>query len=123
MNVDVRRAETVQQNAAKKRQLLGIIDKLEEEPHALVAVAEQGLPGISGARDTGLAAMIAECGRTLMEPTPGWRRANEVNNCIIKLCRGQIQQLIGIVRGVKGHKERPSLKRCEHWPRRDLCWC
>ena len=65
MNVDVRRAETVQQNAAKKRQLLGIIDKLEEEPHALVAVAEQGLPGTSGARDTGLAAMIAECGRTL----------------------------------------------------------
>jgi len=122
MNVDVRRAETVQQNAAKKGQLLGIIDKLEEEPHALAAVPEQGLPGTNGACDTGLAVTVAECGRTLMEPTPGWRRANEVNNCIIKLFRGQIQQLIGIVRAVKGNKERPSLKRCERWSRRDLCW-
>jgi hypothetical protein len=121
MNVDVRRAETVQQMAAKKRQLLGIIDNFEEEPHASAAVAEQGLPGTGGARDTGLVATVAECGRTLMETMPGCPRANEVNNCIIKLCRGQIQQLICIVRGVKGHKERPSLKRCEHWPRRDLC--
>lgn len=119
--MDVRRAETVQQMAAKKRQLLGIIDNFEEEPHASAAVAEQGLPGTGGARDTGLVATVAECGRTLMETMPGCPRANEVNNCIIKLCRGQIQQLICIVRGVKGHKERPSLKRCEHWPRRDLC--
>jgi len=91
--------EAVERKAAEKLQLLGTIEKLEDERRALAAAAEQGLPGTSVARGTGIAATVAERWRTLMELMAGCRMANEVNGYIIHLRRGQIQQLIGIVRG------------------------
>ena len=51
------------------------------------------------ARGTGIAATVAERWRTLMELMAGCRKANEVNGYIINLRQGQIQQLLGIVRG------------------------
>jgi len=91
--------EAVQQRTDEKMQLLGAIEKLEDERRALAAAAQQGLPGASVARGTGIAATVAERWRTLMELMAGCRAANEVNGCIINLRQGQINQLIGIIRG------------------------
>jgi flagellar biosynthesis/type III secretory pathway chaperone len=91
--------EAVEHRAAEKIQLLGNIEKLEDERRALAAVADQGLPGTSVARGTRIAATVAGRWHTLMELMSGCRMANEINGHIINLRRGQIQQLIGIVRG------------------------
>ena len=91
--------ESVGQRAEEKMRLLASMEKLEDERRALAAAAEQGLPGARVARGTGIAATVAERWRTLMELMTGCRRANEVNGHIIHLRQGQIQQLLGIVRG------------------------
>jgi len=91
--------ETVEHKAAEKMQLLGTIEKLEDERRALAAAAAQGLPGTRVARGSGIAVTVAERWRTLMELMAGCRRANEINGCIINLRQGQIKQLIDIVRG------------------------
>jgi flagellar biosynthesis/type III secretory pathway chaperone len=75
--------EAVQTMAAEKVQLLHNIEKLEDERRALGATAGQALPAW----------------RTLLELMAGCRAANEVNGYIINLRRGQIKQLIDIVRG------------------------
>ena len=75
--------EAVQTTAAEKVQLLRTIEKLEEERRAQGAAAGQTLPAW----------------RTLLELMAGCRAANEVNGYIINLRRGQIKQLIDIVRG------------------------
>jgi flagellar biosynthesis/type III secretory pathway chaperone len=75
--------EAVQTMAAEKVQLLRNIEKLEDERRALGATAGQALPAW----------------RTLLELMAGCRAANEVNGYIINLRRGQIKQLIDIVRG------------------------
>jgi flagellar biosynthesis/type III secretory pathway chaperone len=92
-------AEAVQNGAAEKMQLLGAIEKLEDERRALAAAAEQGLPGASVAQGVGVAATVAERWRTLMELMARCRMANEVNGYIIHLRQGQIKQLIDVVRG------------------------
>jgi flagellar biosynthesis/type III secretory pathway chaperone len=91
--------EAVGRQAAEKMQLLGAIEKLEDERRALAAVAEQGLPGARTARGTAIATTVAARWRTLMELMAGCRMANEVNGYIINLRQGQIKQLIGIIRG------------------------
>jgi len=91
--------EAVEHQAAEKMQLLGSIEKLEDERRALAAVAEQGLPGTSIARGTGIAETVAERWRTLMQLMANCRMANEVNGYIINLRQGQIKQLLSIVRG------------------------
>jgi flagellar biosynthesis/type III secretory pathway chaperone len=89
----------VEHRAAEKMQLLGTIEKLEDERRALGVAAQQGLPGTRVAKGTGVAATVADRWRTLMKLMAGCRLANEVNGRIINLRRGQIDQLIGIVRG------------------------
>jgi flagellar biosynthesis/type III secretory pathway chaperone len=89
----------VEQQAAEKMRLLAAIEDLEEERRALSAAAEQGLPGARVARGTGIAASVAERWGKLMELMAGCRSSNDVNGYIINLRQGQIQQLIGIVRG------------------------
>jgi flagellar biosynthesis/type III secretory pathway chaperone len=79
--------------------LLGAIENLEDERRTLAAAAEQALPGARVPRGSGLAATVAERWRTLMELMAGCRAANEINGYIINLRQGQIQQLIGVVRG------------------------
>jgi flagellar biosynthesis/type III secretory pathway chaperone len=93
----------VEQQSAEKMHLLGTIEKLEDERRALAGAAGQPLPGTSLERGTeragGIAATVAERWRTLMELIAGCRMANEVNGYIIHLRQGQVQQLIGILRG------------------------
>ncbi|HUE12255.1 MAG TPA: flagellar protein FlgN [Steroidobacteraceae bacterium] len=92
-------AEAVQLKAAEKMQLLGTIEKLEDERRALSVAAGQGLPGTRIPRGTGIAETVAARWRTLMELMAGCRTANEVNGYIINLRRSQVNQLLGIVRG------------------------
>jgi len=92
-------AEAVQLKAAEKMQLLGTIEKLEDERRALSVAAGQGLPGTRIPRGTSIAETVAARWRTLMELMAGCRTANEVNGYIINLRRSQINQLLGIVRG------------------------
>jgi flagellar biosynthesis/type III secretory pathway chaperone len=91
--------EAVQQKAAEKTQLLGTIERLEDERRALSAAAGQGLPGTRVPRGTSIAETVAARWRTLMELMAGCRTANEVNGYIINLRQSQIKQLLGIVRG------------------------
>ena len=91
--------QAVEQQAAEKTRLLGAIEKLEDERRAMSLAAEQGLPGARVPRGTGIASSVAERWRTLMERVANCRAANEINGYIINLRQGQIQQLLGIVRG------------------------
>jgi flagellar biosynthesis/type III secretory pathway chaperone len=75
--------EAVQTMAAEKVQLLRTIEALEDERRAQGATAGQALPAW----------------RTLLELMTGCRAANEVNGYIINLRRGQIKQLLDVVRG------------------------
>jgi flagellar biosynthesis/type III secretory pathway chaperone len=91
--------EAVGHEAAEKVQLLGTLEKLEDERRALAAVAQQGLPGARLAKGAGIAPSVAERWRLLMELMAACHRANEVNGYIINLRQGQIQQLLGVIRG------------------------
>ncbi|MGD0502965.1 MAG: flagellar export chaperone FlgN [Steroidobacteraceae bacterium] len=91
--------QAVEQQAAEKTRLLATIEKLEDERRAVSVAAEQGLPGARVPRGTGIASTVAERWRTLMELMAGCRTANEINGYIINLRQGQIQQLLGILRG------------------------
>jgi flagellar biosynthesis/type III secretory pathway chaperone len=91
--------QDVEDKAADKMRLLGLMEKLEDERRALAAAAEQALPGARVPRGSSIAATVAQRWRTLMEVIAGCRTANEINGYIINLRQGQITQLIGIVRG------------------------
>ena len=80
--------EAVEKQAAEKTRLLGVIEKLESERRTLAA--PQG---------TGIAAAVTERWRTLMELMAGCRASNEVNGYIINTRQGQINQLLGVIRG------------------------
>ena len=79
----------VEEKAAEKIRILQTIEKLEAERRALYA-----RPGAAG-----LAAVVAERWRALMELMAGCRTANEINGHIIHVRQHQIGQLIDIVRG------------------------
>ncbi|HTV97446.1 MAG TPA: flagellar protein FlgN [Steroidobacteraceae bacterium] len=91
--------EAVERAAGEKMRLLGCMERLEDERRALANAAEQALPGTRVPREAGIAATVAERWRALMDLMARCRSANEVNGYIIHTRRGQIQQLIGIVRG------------------------
>jgi flagellar biosynthesis/type III secretory pathway chaperone len=91
--------DAVEKKAAEKTRLLAAIENLEGERRTLAASAEQGLPGAGVPQGTGMAATVAARWRTLMELMAGCRASNEVNGYIINLRQGQIQQLIGVLRG------------------------
>jgi flagellar biosynthesis/type III secretory pathway chaperone len=81
--------QAVEQKAADKLRIFGLIEKLESERRSLWAV-----PGSQG-----LAVSIAERWRTLLELTARCRIANEINGHIIHVRQNQIRQLLDIVRG------------------------
>jgi flagellar biosynthesis/type III secretory pathway chaperone len=82
-------SRAVEQKAAEKIQILGTIEKLESERRSLCAKPV----------DSGLATVIAERWRSLMELMAGCRTANEVNGHIIHVRQHQVRQLIDIIRG------------------------
>jgi flagellar biosynthesis/type III secretory pathway chaperone len=79
----------VEQQVAEKLQLLGRIEKLEEERRALCTTP--AAPGI--------AATVAERWHALMQLMAGCRTSNEINGHIIHVRQHQVRQLIDIVRG------------------------
>jgi flagellar biosynthesis/type III secretory pathway chaperone len=90
----------LEKQAAVKMQLLGQLEKLEDERRALSHIASQALPGARPAAGSTLAAGVAERWRALMEIISRCRSVNELNGYIINTRRGHIQQLLGAVRGV-----------------------
>jgi flagellar biosynthesis/type III secretory pathway chaperone len=81
--------EAVEKNAADKIRVLETIEKLEQERHALCAIPE----------NSGLATVVVERWRALMQLMASCRTANEINGHIIHVRQHQIRQLIDIVRG------------------------
>jgi len=92
-------AADVEKRAGEKMQLLGSLEKMEDERRALARAANQALPGARLPGEAGLAATVAQRWRTLMELMAGCRSANQVNGYIIHTRQSQLQQLLGIVRG------------------------
>jgi flagellar biosynthesis/type III secretory pathway chaperone len=89
----------VEQRAGEKMQLLGSLEKMEDERRALASAADQALPGARVSREAGMAATVAQRWRMLMELMAGCRSTNQVNGYIIHTRQSQLQQLLGVVRG------------------------
>jgi flagellar biosynthesis/type III secretory pathway chaperone len=93
-------AAELERQAAAKTDLLRVLERLEDERRGLAFASGQALPGTRLAAGTGLASTVAGRWGALMEIISGCRTANEVNGYIANLRRGQVQQLLGAVRGV-----------------------
>jgi flagellar biosynthesis/type III secretory pathway chaperone len=89
----------VEDCAARKVELLGTIEKMEAERRSLAAAADQPLPGSGLPRDGQVATSVAERWDLLMSLMKDCRSSNEINGYIINTRRGQIQKLLGVVRG------------------------
>jgi flagellar biosynthesis/type III secretory pathway chaperone len=89
----------VEECAARKVELLGILEKLEDERRTLALAADQPLPGTRAAPGARIAASIAERWERLMKLMSGCRSSNEINGYIINTRRSQIEKLLGVVRG------------------------
>jgi flagellar biosynthesis/type III secretory pathway chaperone len=88
--------------AAQKIELFGSIEKLEEERRELCDAAQISLPNMRRGRTpviTGVSPTVAERWCALLELIAGCRIANEVNGYIINARRGQVGQLLQIIRG------------------------
>ena len=83
--------EAVQEKAAEKINLIGIIEEMEGQRRALW--------GTSGADGAPGGDAVATRWRALMQLMAGCRVANEVNGHIIHIRQNQIRQLVDIVRG------------------------
>jgi flagellar biosynthesis/type III secretory pathway chaperone len=79
--------QAVEQKAAEKLRIFGMIETLETERRGLWAAAPA------------LAATVAERWRALLELMARCRIANEINGHIIHVRQNQIRQLLDIVRG------------------------
>ncbi len=88
----------VEQKAGEKIELLGMLERMEQERRELCAAAGLNVPG-KDTDDGGIAAAVAERWRALMELMAGCRTANEINGYIIHVRRSQVRQLMDIVRG------------------------
>ncbi len=92
--------DAVEQKTVEKIQLLGMIERLENERRALCAESELGVSGNAGdANADRIGSSVAERWRSLMELMAGCRTANEVNGYIIHVRQNQIRQLMDILRG------------------------
>lgn len=88
--------------AAQKIELFVAIEKLEERRRALCDAASISLPNMRKGRTpviTGVSQTVAERWCALLELIAGCRIANEVNGYIINARRGQVGQLLQIIRG------------------------
>jgi len=92
-------AAAVEQKAAEKIELLGILERLENERRTLCDLAGQRLAGNVGADESSVGKAAGERWRALLDLMAGCRRANEVNGYIIHVRQNQIRQLMEIVRG------------------------
>jgi flagellar biosynthesis/type III secretory pathway chaperone len=81
--------DAVELKAAEKLQLIGSIEKLDEERRTLCAAPA----------DPSLGATVAERWQALMRLMASCRTANEVNGHIIRVRQHQVRELIDIVRG------------------------
>ena len=92
--------EAVQEKAAEKIQLLGMIERLERERQAVCAETGLDISGNAGdANAPSAGGLVSERWRSLMELMAGCRTANEVNGYIIHVRQNQIRQLMDILRG------------------------
>ena len=92
--------DAVQQKTVEKTQLLGMIERLENERRALCAQSDLNVSGSDGDGGTSsVVVSVAERWRALMELMAGCRTANEVNGYIIHVRQNQIRQLMDILRG------------------------
>jgi flagellar biosynthesis/type III secretory pathway chaperone len=95
-------SEAVIEQAAHKTELLGMIEQLETQRRQLCDAASISLPNLRHGRApvmTGVSDAVADRWRALLELIAGCRIANEVNGYIINARRGQIGQLLQILRG------------------------
>ncbi len=92
----------VTETAARKIELFRSIEQIEEQRRTLCDAARITLPpsrsGMTPAI-TGVSETIADRWRALLELVAGCRVANEVNGYIINARRGQVGQLIQVLRG------------------------
>ena len=94
--------EAVVEKAARKTELLGIIDRLELQRRELCHAARISLPNMQRGRIpviSGVSESVANSWRDLLEVIAGCRIANEVNGYIINARRGQLNQLFQALRG------------------------
>ncbi len=90
------------EKAAQKTALFGMIEELESQRRDLCDAASISLPNIQRGSTpviSGVSETVADRWRALLELIAGCRVANEVNGYIINARRGQVGQLIQILRG------------------------
>jgi len=95
-------AEAVTEVAARKIELFGLIEQFNRQRLELCDALNVSLPNLRSGRTpimAGVSEAIADRWRSLMELIAGCRVANEVNGYIINARRGQVHQLLQIVRG------------------------
>lgn len=95
-------AEAVSAVAARKVELFAAIEQLEAKRRALCAAANLSFPNLRTGRIpliTGVSEALADRWKSLLELMAGCRIANEVNGYIINARRGQVNQLMQILRG------------------------
>ncbi len=88
--------------AAQKIELFHAIEQIEAQRRALCDAARISLPPSRRGMTpviTGVSETVADRWRALLELVAGCRVANEVNGYIINARRGQVGQLIQILRG------------------------
>jgi flagellar biosynthesis/type III secretory pathway chaperone len=95
-------AEAVTSVAAEKVELFAAIEQLEAQRHELCAAANISFPNIRAGRVpviAGVSEALADRWKSLLDLVAGCRIANEVNGYIINARRGQVNQLLQILRG------------------------
>lgn len=94
--------EAVSAAAAQKVALFAALERLETQRRDLCSAADIALPSIRAGRIPAIAGVpeaLADRWRALLELVAGCRIANEVNGYIINARRGQVNQLLQILRG------------------------
>ena len=94
--------DAVKAFAARKVELFGLIEQLGQQRVALCNAASVSLPNIRSGRIpviAGVSEAVASRWLALLELISGCRIANEINGYIINARRGQVGQLLQILRG------------------------
>jgi flagellar biosynthesis/type III secretory pathway chaperone len=95
-------ADAVTEIAARKIELFGLIEQINRQRLELCDALSVSLPSMHSGRTPVLAGVpdaIADRWHSLLELMARCRVANEVNGYIINARRGQVRQLLQIVRG------------------------
>jgi flagellar biosynthesis/type III secretory pathway chaperone len=113
-------ADAIKAIALQKVELFGLIEKLGQQRLQLCDAASVSLPNVHSGRTpviTGVSDAIAARWLALLELIASCRMANEINGYIINARRGQVRQLLQILRGgapvtygPQGRTNTPSLR-------------